>query len=488
MTARRPRVLVVAHGHPDQSPGGGEIAAHAQHLALRASAELDSVFLARHDDAFPIHEGTAFGGNRRPAEILFHSSLGDRFLFAQRDPSRVWQHFREALEIVRPDVVHFHHYLHLGLEMLGEVRRLSPRVAIALTLHDFHAPCHNEGTMVKVGSGALCRRAEPEACRGCFPSRSAQDFMLRERHVKGWLGLVDRFVAPSRFLADRYVEWGIDPARIEVLENLLGPAAGAHVRPVGSGGSDADPGGTEANADGPAPHAPAPPPRGPGDPLRLAFFGRINGVKGVDLLLEAMRRLPPEVAARTTLDVHGAGLERQPALRRLALRRAANRLGPTVRLRGPYAPAEVPALMREAHWMVVPSRWWENSPVVILEARRHGLPVIAADVGGMAEKVEHGVTGLHFRANDARALAARIVEAEASEPLRERCARAMRASFDAETVRARHLALHLELAAGEHAAAGGTLAHTGSVTPVDTGPGAAPDEAIVRTSPPARAA
>ena len=425
--ARRPRVLVVAHGHPDQAPGGGEIAALALHEALRADTGLDSVFLARHDDAFPIHEGTAFGGNRRPAQILFHSNLGDRFLFTQRDPSRVWQHFREALEIVRPDVVHFHHYLHLGLEMLGEVRKLAPRVPIVMTLHDYHALCHNEGTMVKARTGELCRRAEPSACHGCFPSRPAQDFMLRERYVKGWLGLVDRFVAPSRFLAERYVEWGIDPARVEVLENLLDP--GADAPPAGGASTDAAP----------------VPVRPPGEPLRLAFFGRVNGVKGVDLLLEAMRRLPADVRARVRLDVHGAGLERQPVLARLGLARAARRLGPGVRLRGAYRSDEVGALMREAHWMVVPSRWWENSPVVILEARRHGLPVICADIGGMAEKVEHGVTGLHFRANDADALAARIVEAEGADSLRMRCAEAMRGSSDQDRIRARHVALHREL-------------------------------------------
>ena len=56
-------------------------------------------------------------------------------------------------------------------------------------------------------------------------------------------------------------------------------------------------------------------------------------------------------------------------------------------------------------WVIVPSIWWENSPLVIQEAFHFGRPVICSDIGGMAEKVADGVDGLHFRANDATSLA-----------------------------------------------------------------------------------
>jgi glycosyltransferase involved in cell wall biosynthesis len=60
---------------------------------------------------------------------------------------------------------------------------------------------------------------------------------------------------------------------------------------------------------------------------------------------------------------------------------------------------------------VVPSVWWENSPLVIQEAFLHGRPVICADIGGMAEKVTDGVDGLHFHAGDRSSLAATIERA-----------------------------------------------------------------------------
>ena len=75
--------------------------------------------------------------------------------------------------------------------------------------------------------------------------------------------------------------------------------------------------------------------------------------------------------------------------------------------------------MAEIDWVVVPSRWWENSPLVIQEAFLHGRPVICSDIGGMAEKVTDGVNGLHFRAGDARGLARVIEKAVNTEGLWE---------------------------------------------------------------------
>ena len=55
----------------------------------------------------------------------------------------------------------------------------------------------------------------------------------------------------------------------------------------------------------------------------------------------------------------------------------------------------------DADWVVMPSVWWENAPLVIAEAHAHGRPVICSNIGGMAESVRHGVDGLHFPAGDA---------------------------------------------------------------------------------------
>jgi glycosyltransferase involved in cell wall biosynthesis len=73
--------------------------------------------------------------------------------------------------------------------------------------------------------------------------------------------------------------------------------------------------------------------------------------------------------------------------------------------------------MRDVAWVVVPSVWWENSPMVIQEAYMYGRPVICSGVGGMAEKVRDGVDGLHFRVEDAGDLAAKLQTAAGSPDL-----------------------------------------------------------------------
>ncbi len=58
--------------------------------------------------------------------------------------------------------------------------------------------------------------------------------------------------------------------------------------------------------------------------------------------------------------------------------------------------------MQSIDWMIMPSIWWENSPIVIQEAFFHGRPIICSNIGGMAEKIADGVNGLHFRVEPGR--------------------------------------------------------------------------------------
>src|SRR5204862_3731208 len=119
------------------------------------------------------------------------------------------------------------------------------------------------------------------------------------------------------------------------------------------------------------------------------------------------------------LFVHGANLDLQEHGFRDRVERLLEAAADRVTVCGPYAPERVGELMADVDWVVVPSVWWENSPLVIQEAFAHGRPVICSDIGGMAEKVTHGVNGLHFRANDAINLAETIRMATSSPGLWE---------------------------------------------------------------------
>src|SRR5581483_10214998 len=295
--------------------------------------------------------------------------------------------YRQFLLAYRPDVVHFQHTLFLGYDILRETRRTLPDAAIVYTLHEYVPICHNNGQMFRT-SGERCTAASPRRCHECFPQYSPQDFFLRERFIKSHLGVVDRFVSPSHFLAERYVDWGIPADRIVVEENGR--------RPVAPFNGEEEPARKS--------------------PDRFGYFGQFTAFKGSDVLMEAMQILAdrrpaptangrPSRRARPTLRLHGANIAHQPEEFQAKFRRLLDAAGGDVTLVGRYRPDELPALMRAVDWVVVPSIWWENAPLVIQEANAFGRPVICSDIGGVAEKVTDGVDGLHFRAGDPASLA-----------------------------------------------------------------------------------
>jgi glycosyltransferase involved in cell wall biosynthesis len=368
------RVMVVAHGHPDVSRGGAEMVAGHLVRGLRGRG-VDTLFLAHSPDAS--HGASAFSTREGGREIAFHTGMSDHFMFKNHTPEHVWRDFAGLLERFRPQVIHFQHYVHVGIELIRQARLSCPDARIVLTLHEFLSICANHGQMVRTGSLALCERASPADCARCFPEHSRADFFLRERYFKSIFADVDLFVSPSEFLAQRYAEWGLPRDAILVLENGQPAATPAPARTLAPGETR----------------------------NRFGYFGQLNPYKGVDLLLRAAALLRTDVGDGFHVHVHGANLAIQTEEFRNALQALAAQTEPIVSLHGEYAPADLPALMANVDWVVVPSIWWENSPMVIQEAYAHGRPVIAADIGGMAEKVRPDAGGLLFRARDPRSLA-----------------------------------------------------------------------------------
>jgi glycosyltransferase involved in cell wall biosynthesis len=142
---------------------------------------------------------------------------------------------------------------------------------------------------------------------------------------------------------------------------------------------------------------------------RLGFFGQFTPFKGADVLMEAMNLLDEGVDAH--LRLHGANLEYQPAAFQKRFKELLAGMSANVTMIGRYEHDQLPRLMSEIDFCVVPSIWWENSPLVIQEAFAHGRPVICSDIGGMKEKVRDGVDGLHFTAGNAASLAGAIGKA-----------------------------------------------------------------------------
>lgn len=416
------KVLVISHGHPDNAKGGGEIAAYNLHNRLNTTEQWHSVFLARHDRDELMHPGTHLSGTGRPNEILLHSTRNDHFLHSQHNKVLIAREFRHTLERVDPDIVHFHHYAHLGLELIREARAFKPDVRIAFTLHEYIAMCNNNGQMMTTNN-ALCYESTPQACVKCFPQHTTQDFLMRKLFFKSHFELVDTFISPGEFLKNRYVAWGIPEKKINVIENLLDDEKYDASAPGDSEKSDNE------------------------ERVRFSFYGQINWFKGLDVLLTAIKKLPEDIRERTQLDINGSGLEQQPEHLQKDIRKLLSGMSDVVNMRGPYTQSELSALMNSSHWMIVPSKWWENSPMVILEARKHGLPIICSNIGGMAEKVEDGITGIHFQAGRADALSDAITRVVKNHDKQPEFSNAIKESYTENEAFDQHIQLYQNLLA-----------------------------------------
>lgn len=132
---------------------------------------------------------------------------------------------------------------------------------------------------------------------------------------------------------------------------------------------------------------------GSGGPLRLAYFGRLEHAKGVDILMKAMNQIDGVAAS---LDIFGIA---QPDTEHYiaALKRS---VSSGVTFCEPLPPNEVRTAMADYDFVVVPSRCMETGPLVIYEAFAAGTPVLASGFGGSGELITHGADGLLIREND----------------------------------------------------------------------------------------
>ncbi len=132
----------------------------------------------------------------------------------------------------------------------------------------------------------------------------------------------------------------------------------------------------------------------------VLFAGRLDRLKGVDVLLDAARLLSPD----ERILIAGTGPEQE----RMRAYISEHALSERVVMLGQKSPAEVRALMARVRATVLPTLWYEGFPMTIAESLSVGTPVIVSDLGNAGAIIREGETGLHFPAGDAHALAAAI--------------------------------------------------------------------------------
>lgn len=277
----------------------------------------------------------------------------------------------ELIDQIAPDACHCHSiYHHLSPSILDALK--SKRVPTVMTLHDLKIACP---AYYMWNNHRVC-----EACRGhrvhnvllnrCIKNSVAlSGLIMIEALLHNWLqtyeNCVDRFVSPSRFYITKLEEWGWDTTKFVHVPNSVDVET---FRPVYAPGKF------------------------------ILYFGRLSPEKGLTTLIKA--------AGKSGVPLHIAGDGPEQA----NLRRAASQFGADVTFLGGLTFEALSSEIGRARACVLPSEWYENAPMTILESYAVGKPVIGANIGGIGELLQEGVTGRLFKSGSDEELAGILAE------------------------------------------------------------------------------
>jgi glycosyltransferase involved in cell wall biosynthesis len=308
-----------------------------------------------------------------------------------------------------PDIIHINHLMNHSCALPRAASKA--RVPMWATLTDFHAFCFN-GRLEDTG-GHLCLGPDATgvqclACLGKEASnhswsnselrnlklskmrsfRSLQGMMLRAGFgcdVKAETMLVLKQRASSQLAAYRLCQGLITPsAFLEKAFRRQAPDMSYHRM---SFGVDVD-------------RSPKPT-RSYGHTIVVGFIGQLTIHKGPDLLIDAFRTLPQGSAA---LRIYGSESQDHSFAERLK----ASSTGLDVSFCGTFLSGDIATILAEIDVLVIPSRWHENSPLVLLNALATHTPVVVSDAEGMTEFVTQGHNGFIFRMGDSKSLASAL--------------------------------------------------------------------------------
>ena len=275
-----------------------------------------------------------------------------------------------VIEAFRPDVAHLHNVYHqLSPSILRPLAAAG--VPAVMTLHDYKLACPtyqflDHGQPCEACLGGHFHHAVRRRCKnGSLVSSTLAAVELTLHTRTGAYGHIGAFVCPSRFLRDKMVEAGVYPDRMRHIPHFV-------------------------DHDGVAPAT------GPG--TGVAFGGRLSPEKGVDTLIDAVG-----LDKRLRLRVAGDG----PI--RAELEERACRVAPgRIEFLGRVTKEALADVFRAAAVVAMPSRWYENQPMTVLEAYGCGRPVVGTALGGTPELVDDGVDGALVPPEDPTALASAL--------------------------------------------------------------------------------
>ncbi|HBX16116.1 MAG: group 1 glycosyl transferase [Candidatus Magasanikbacteria bacterium GW2011_GWC2_41_17] len=284
----------------------------------------------------------------------------------------------QLIKDTRPDIAHLHNiYHHLSPSILLVLKKYE--IPVIMTLHDYKLICPNYKLYTQ---GEICERCKKHKYYQAILHRCIFDKIMPsalaalEMSIHKFWGVyeknIDLFISPSIFLKNKLLEWGIEK-KIEVIPNFISSFESLRATCLPDRQE-------RSNLFGDY----------------LLYFGRLSEEKGLLTLIWAMKNLPD-----VQLRIVGDGPLKEK-LQNLADKPE------NVQLVGYKSGDELAQEIVGARAVVIPSEWYENYPVSILEAMNYGKPIIAANIGGLLEIVRDGVSGLLFQPGNANYLVEKI--------------------------------------------------------------------------------
>jgi glycosyltransferase involved in cell wall biosynthesis len=207
--------------------------------------------------------------------------------------------------------------------------------------------------------------------------RSISVIKERERIIKQLLNEVDLFIAPSKFIKDKYRRFGLRKEKIVKLGYGIDLNPFKHI----------------------------PQPKLSENRLDIGFIGSLIPTKGLHILFDAMIGLKSK--RKVDLHIFGPSVNfRGNTLYARGMKRLSKIKG--FKYHGEFEPDSIDGVFGTFHILVVPSIWQENSPMVIHESFAAGRPVIASDIGGIPELIVEEKGGILFKPGDSSELCNKI--------------------------------------------------------------------------------
>ena len=271
----------------------------------------------------------------------------------------------ELLRVVQPDIAHGHNiYHHISPSILSLLKGRG--IPTVLTLHDLKIACPAYNMLAPDGVCERCKggKIHNVVRNRCINGSAAMSFVIMlEAAVHKLLGsyrrYVDAFIVPSRFYIEKFSEWGMPASMFRYVPNFVD--VGRYSPKYETGNA-------------------------------FLYFGRVIRQKGVGTLIRAA------AAARSKLLIAGTGPEMEE------MKALAASLQADVTFLGHLSGQQLHETIGSCRAVVLPSEWYENAPVSLLEAYALGKPVIGARIGGIPEMIRENETGACFTSGDVDSL------------------------------------------------------------------------------------